>query len=59
MAERLKVVKLLASRTRTGQEVADLFSLKLQAVRDLAKDVKRKQTYFIQKRKVEIRKVLE
>ena len=55
----MKVVKLLASRTRTGQEVADLFSLKLQAVRDLAKDVKRKQTYFIQKRKVEIRKVLE
>ena len=52
-------MKILASRTRTGQEVADLFNLKLHAVRDLAKDVKSKQTYFIQKRKVEIRKVLE
>ena len=52
-------MKMLASRTITGQEVADLFHLKLQAVRDLAKDVKGKQTYFIQKRKVEIRKVLE
>ena len=50
---------MLASKSRTGQEVADLFNLKLQAVRDLAKDVKSKQTYFIQKRKVEISKVLE
>ena len=52
-------MKMLASRFRTGQEIADLFNLKLQAVRDLAKDAKSKQKYFIQKRKVEIRKVLE
>ena len=38
----LKVVKLVATGTRTGQEVADLYSLKLQAVRDLVKDLKGK-----------------
>ena len=57
--ERMRVVKMLSSRTRTGQEVADLFNLKLQAVRDLAKDMKGKQTYFVKKRKVEIRRVLD
>ena len=39
---RVKIVKLLATRNRTGQEVADLFNVKLQVVRDLNKDSKRK-----------------
>ena len=38
--------------------MADLFNVKVQAVRDLIKDMKCKQKYFINKRKVEIRKVL-
>ena len=50
---------MISSRLRTGQEVADLFNVKVQAVRDLSKDMKSKQKYFIQKRKVEIREVLE
>ena len=49
----------MATRTRTGKEVADLFNLRLQAVRDLAKDFKGKKTYFIEKRRAEIRAVLE
>ena len=48
-------MKLVATGTRTGQEVADLYNLKLQAVRDLVKDLKGKKTYFIDKRKAEIR----
>lgn len=39
--------------------MADLFNLKVQAVRDLAKNLKKEQTYFINKRKAEIRRVLE
>ena len=53
------MVKLLATRTRTGQEVADLYNLKLQAVRDLAKNLKGKKTYFIGKRRAEISKTVE
>ena len=49
----------MATRTRTGQEVADIFNLKLQAVRDLSKDLKGKKTYFINKRRTEISKILE
>ena len=55
----MKVVKLVATNTRTGQEVADLFNLKLHVVRDLAKDLKGKKTYFINKRRAETRRVLE
>ena len=33
--------------------------MKVQAVRDLAKNLKKEQTYFINKRKAEIRRVLE
>ena len=39
--------------------MADLFNLKVQAVRDLAKNLNKEQTYFINKRKAEIRRVLE
>ena len=49
---------MLATGKRTGQEVADMFNVKVQVVRDLKKDFKRKQTYFINKRKAETRKVL-
>ena len=59
VAERLRVVKLVATNTRTGQEVADLFNLKLHAIRDLTKDLKGKKTYFIDKRRVETRRILE
>ena len=54
----MKIVKMISTKLRTGQEVADLFNVKVQAVRDLIKDMKCKQKYFINKRKVEIRKVL-
>ena len=59
VTERLKIVKLLASRSRTYQEVADTFNVKVQLVRDLNKDLKAKQVRFINKRKVEIRKVIQ
>ena len=39
--ERVKIVKMLASKKRTGEEVADLFNVKVQVVRDLNKDYKR------------------
>ena len=39
--------------------MADLFNLKVQAVRDLVKNLNKEQTYFINKRKAEIRRVLE
>ena len=50
---------MCAAQSRSNQEVADLFNVKLQLVRDLIKDSKRKQKYFINKRKAEIRKVLQ
>ena len=55
----MKVVKLVATKTRTGQEVADLFNLKLHVVRDLTNDLKGKKTYFINKQRAETRRVLE
>lgn len=42
VSERVKIVKMLASKKRTGQEVADVFNVKLQVVRDLNKDLKGK-----------------
>ena len=50
---------MLASKNRTGQEVAHLFNVKLQVVRDLNKDLKGKKICFINKHKADIRTILK
>ena len=47
---RLKIVKLVASNTRTCGEVARLFNVKVQAVYDLLKDLKKSRRLFVKKR---------
>ena len=47
---RLKIVKLVASHTWTCDEVARLFNVKVQAVYDLLKDLKKSQRLFLKKR---------
>ena len=53
--ERLHIVKLAASNSRTCIEIAELFNVKVQVVYDLVKDSKKKQRYFIKKKEVELR----
>ena len=47
---RLKIVKLVASNTRTCGEVARLFDVKVQAVYGLLKDLKKSRRLFLKKR---------
>ena len=47
---RLKIVKLVASNSRTCGEVARLFNIKVQAVYDLLKDLRKKKRCFLKKR---------
>ena len=56
--ERLHIAKLVASKSRTCVEIAELFNVKVQVVYDLVKDSKKKQVYFIKKKKAELRKSL-
>ena len=51
---RLDIVKMASSKQKSGQEIADLFDIKVQAVRDLVKDAKKKRVYFINKRAREL-----
>lgn len=53
--ERLAIVKLVASKSRTCVEIAQLYNVKLQVVYDLVRDSKRKQVYFVKKKEVELR----
>jgi len=46
----MKIVKLVASNTRACGEVARLFNVKVQAVYDLLKDLKKSQRLFLRKR---------
>ena len=54
--ERLNITKLAASRTRTSGEIASLYNIKVQVVYDLMKDAKKKKTYFVKKKEVELRR---
>ena len=56
--ERLLLVKLVASKSRTGVEIADLMNVKVQVIYDLMKDLKRKQGYFVKKKTVETKRQL-
>ena len=56
---RLKIVKLVASNTRTCGEVARLFDVKVQAVYGLLKDLKKSQKLFLKKKQSELRKANE
>ena len=47
---RLKIVKLVASNSKDCGEVARLFNVKVQAVYDLLKDLKKKKRSFLKKR---------
>ena len=53
--ERLAIVKLVASKSRTCVEIAQLYNVKLQVVYDLVRDTKKKQVYFVKKKEVELR----
>lgn len=46
----MKLVKLVASNSRTSGEVARLFDVKVQAVYDLVKDLKKNKGLFLKKR---------
>lgn len=46
----MKLVKLVASNSRTSSEVARLFDVKVQAVYDLVKDLKKNKGLFLKKR---------
>jgi len=46
----LKIVKLVATKSRTIGEVARLYNIKVQAVYDLLKDLKKKKRFFLRKR---------
>ena len=55
-ATRLKIVTLAARRTITHQEVADRFGVKVQLVYDLMKDLSRKKSSgIIKKKEAELR----
>ena len=56
---RLRLVKLVASKSRTCGEIATLFNVKVKAVYELVKDLKKKKVLFINKRKSELRKATE
>jgi predicted DNA-binding protein YlxM (UPF0122 family) len=43
-------------KERTCKEIADQYNIKVQAVRDLLRDTKRKQGYFIKKKEAEMRR---
>ena len=47
---RLRIVKLVISNKRSHEEVADMFNIKVQAVRDLMKNLKKGKSYFVKKR---------
>ena len=47
---RLEIVKLVATNSRTHGEVARLYNVKVQAVYDLLKDLKKKKRFFLTKR---------
>ena len=53
--ERLAIVKLVVSKSRTCVEIAQLYNVKLQVVYDLVRDSKKKQVYFLKKKEVELR----
>ena len=53
--ERLHIAKLAASKSRTCIEISQLFNVKVQVVYDLVKDSKKKQSYFIKKKEIELR----
>ena len=57
--ERLLLVKLVASKTRTGVEIADLVNVKVQLIYNLMKDLRRKQGYFVKKKAVEVKRRLQ
>jgi hypothetical protein len=56
-AARLQVVKLASSKTKTCNEIALIFNIKVQAVYDLSKDLKKKQVYFVKKKEAELKRV--
>jgi len=43
-------VKLAASQTQSYAEIALAFNIKVQLVRDLMKDARKKQVYFVKKK---------
>ena len=53
--ERLHIVKLAASKSRTSVEIAELYNVKVQVVYDLVRDSKKRQSYFIKKKEAELR----
>ena len=55
-ATRLKVVRLAASKLYTCEEIASRFNIKVQAVYDLSKDVKKRKVYFIKKKEKELQR---
>ena len=56
---RLRLVKLVASGTRTSGEIATLFNVKVQVVYELVKDLKKKKILFINKRQSELLKATQ
>ena len=56
---RLKIVKLVASNSKDCGEVARLFNVKVQAVYDLLKDLKKKKRSFLKKRLSELGRASE
>ena len=56
VAERLEVVKLAASKTKSPEQIACLFDIKVRSVYDLLSDAKRKQRYFVKKKEIEMRR---
>ena len=54
----MRVVKLAVSKTRTYDEIANKFNIKLHAVSDLVSNMKKRPSCFIKKREKELKKII-
>ena len=56
-ATRLEIVRLASTTKHTYQELAMLYNVKVQMIRNLKKDAKKHQRYFVNKKKNELLQV--
>ena len=55
-ATRLRIVKLAASKTRTHQEIADMFNVRASAVSRLSSDLNRSNSAIVKRREKELKR---